>query len=94
MTKMTKKELVTQVSAATLRTKKEVKEVLEATLAAISNTLREGGSVSIADFGKLSTVTTKARKVRTPEGKEITVEPKQRIRFKAFEGITVYSQKN
>ncbi len=91
---MTKKELIALVASKTMRTQKEVKEVLDTALGVIGDTLAVGGSVNLTDFGKFHTQLTAEREVKVPgSDKKVSVPAKRRIRFKAFEGITVYSQK-
>ena len=52
---MNKAELASAVSGATGISKRETERVINATLAAITATLRDGGKVTLMDFGVFST---------------------------------------
>ena len=53
---MNKDLLVKTVAATTGKTQKEVKEVVNATLEAITNALVEGNEVKLSGFGKFEVV--------------------------------------
>lgn len=91
---MTKTELIACVAEKTGKTRREVKEVVDITLGVIGDRLKDGGQVTIQDFGRFSVIRTKERKVRLPNtGEMMVVPPKEKVRFNAYEGITYYSQK-
>ncbi|MGL4311542.1 MAG: HU family DNA-binding protein [Paracoccaceae bacterium] len=55
------RELVAQVSAATGSKKPQVREIVEATLAAMGNALAEGRALNLPPFGKAHVTRTKDR---------------------------------
>lgn len=92
---MTKNELIRRVSDKTGISQKQVGKVLEKTLGEISNALDAGEKVTLKDFGVFSIIETKERKGVNPITKEpMVIESKERVKFKPYDKIRVYSMKN
>lgn len=80
---MNKKELVSQVSEDTGYHKKEIKEILEGTLEAISKTLANGEKVQLVGFGTFEVSERAAREGRNPQtGKKIKIAARKVPKFR------------
>lgn len=85
---MKKTELIDAISDMNDMSKKDVKEVLEATLETIKEVLAEGESVELPGFGKFYITEMKARKGRNPAtGEEIDIAAKNQAKFKAGKSL-------
>ena len=81
---MNKDLLVKTVAATTGKTQKEVKEVVNATLEAITNALVEGNEVKLAGFGKFEVVERAERTGTNPStGESIIIPATNSVKFKA-----------
>ncbi len=80
---MNKKELVDQVSENTGYHKKEIKEILEGTLDAISDALANGERVQLVGFGTFEVSKRAAREGRNPQtGKKIKIAARKVPKFR------------
>lgn len=85
---MNKAQLVASVADATNKTKKEVAEILEAILAAITSALKRGDKVTLTGFGTFEVRHRKERPGRNPQnGKPITIPATDVPAFKAGKGL-------
>ena len=81
---MTKTELVNVVAAETEYTKKEVEAVVNATLEAIANALKNGDKVQLIGFGTFEVKEAAEREGRNPKtGEAIKIEASKRPAFSA-----------
>lgn len=81
---MNKKELVDAIAQDAKLTKVEAKAALDATLAAIAETLKKGDKIALVGFGTFAVVEKAARQGINPATKEkITIAAKKVIKFKA-----------
>ena len=80
---MTKAELVQKIHAkAGLATKAQTEAALDATIAALTNALKSGGTVTFTGFGSFKVTNRAARKGRNPRtGKEITIPASKAVKF-------------
>jgi DNA-binding protein HU-beta len=79
---MTKRELSNKIAEATGLNQSEAKKSLDATLAAIEDSLKNGEKVSFVGFGSFSVSDRKARKGRNPQtGKEIDIPATKTVKF-------------
>ena len=91
---MNKKNLIKTAANHAGLTVKDEQKAVDAFLAVISNSLKEGKDVVIPDFGRFSLVEFRERQVRHPQtGEKITVPATKRVRFKPFGNITHYAFK-
>ncbi len=80
---MNKKELISQVSEDTGYHKKEIKEILEGTLNAISDALANGEKVQLVGFGTFEVSERAAREGRNPQtGKKIKIAARKVPKFR------------
>ncbi len=80
---MNKKELVDRVSEGTGYHKKEIKEILEGTLDAISDALAKGERVQLVGFGTFEVSKRAAREGRNPQtGKKIKIAARKVPKFR------------
>ncbi len=80
---MNKGDLVDAIAKATGLTKAASAEALDATLEAVTNTLKKGDKVTLPGFGTFSTSKRSARTGRNPQtGKEIKIAAKTVAKFK------------
>lgn len=81
---MNKKELVDAIAQDAKLTKVEAKAALDATLAAIAETLKKGDKIALVGFGTFAVVEKAARQGINPATKEkIEIPAKKVIKFKA-----------
>ncbi|MBO5909374.1 MAG: HU family DNA-binding protein [Clostridia bacterium] len=81
---MNKTDLVNVVAQETELTKKDVEAVVNATLAAIANALKEGDKVQLIGFGNFEVKDVAAREGRNPKtGETITIEAAKKPAFSA-----------
>ena len=80
---MKKKDLVTKVAQATGFSKKDITEVVNATLDVAFDTLRAGDELNFTGFGKLYTIDRPARVGRNPKtGEAVDISAKKQIKFR------------
>ena len=85
---MTKTELVNVVAAETEYTKKEVEAIVNATLDAIANALKEGDKVQLIGFGTFEVKEAAEREGRNPKtGEAIKIEASKRPAFSASKAL-------
>lgn len=71
---MNKTELIVAIADAAGLSKKDAGKALDATIAAITTTLKKGGKVQLTGFGTFETRKRAARKGKNPAtGKEISI---------------------
>ncbi len=81
---MNKTDLVNVVAAETGVAKKDVDEVVNATLAAVANALKEGDKVQLIGFGTFEVKNVAAREGRNPKtGETIAIEAGKKPAFSA-----------
>ena len=81
---MNKSELVNAIAAQSKLTKAASEKALNALMAAVKQTVKKGGRVSLVGFGSFSVSQRKARTGRNPQtGKEIKIPAKKVVKFKA-----------
>ena len=81
---MNKTELIDAIAAEAGLSKVDAKKALEAFLANVEKTLKEGGKVSLVGFGSWSVSEKAAREGRNPQtGKTIQIAAKKVVKFKA-----------
>lgn len=80
---MTKAELVQKIHAKSgLATKAQTEAALDATIAALTDALKAGESVTFTGFGSFKVTNRAARKGRNPRtGKEITIPASKAVKF-------------
>ncbi|MBC6414162.1 MAG: HU family DNA-binding protein [Chromatiales bacterium] len=85
---MNKSELVDQIVSNTSLTKADASKALDATISAITNSLKQGQSVTIVGFGTFMVRESKARMGRNPRtGESIQISASKRPSFKAGKGL-------
>src|SRR5580658_8077153 len=81
--RVTKKEIVKQISERINLTQLKTKEIVQQTFDAIVDTLIEVGRIELRNFGVFEVKMRKARKARNPRtGERVDVEPKKVVTFK------------
>lgn len=81
---MNKKELIERIADAADINKTDAEKALNATLAAIAESLKDGDKVTFVGFGTFSVSERKARTGRNPQtGKEIKIPARNVVKFKA-----------
>jgi DNA-binding protein HU-beta len=79
---LNKSELIDAIAEKSGLTKKDAEKALNATLAAISETLQQGEEVSIPNFGTFKVKERSARKGRNPRtGEPIDIPARKAISF-------------
>lgn len=93
---MIKKEVIAAVAEKCGKTKKEVGEIIDSTLALISDELNKGNVVTLRNFGTFKMKEVKERRYLNPAkpGEYVISECHKAPRFKAHSQFTVYSMKN
>ena len=85
---MTKTELVNVVAAEVEMSKKDVDAVVNATLAAVANALKEGDKVALIGFGTFEVKDVAAREGRNPKtGEAITIPASKKPAFSASKAL-------
>src|SRR3954447_16769731 len=80
---MTKQQLVDTLAASSERNKKEIGEVVDSLLAAVTKALASGERVDLRGFGSFVPKETKARQGRNPQtGEAIQIAAKKTVTFK------------
>jgi DNA-binding protein HU-beta len=81
---MNKKELIESIAGAADISKAAAEKALNGTLAAIAESLNQGGKVTLVGFGTFSVSKRDARQGRNPQtGKAIKIPAKKVVKFKA-----------
>ncbi|MBP5557942.1 MAG: HU family DNA-binding protein [Bacteroidales bacterium] len=81
---MNKSELIDAIAAKAGLKKADAKNALEAFMATTSETLKDGGKVSLVGFGTFSVSERGARQGRNPKtGATMTIPAKKVVKFKA-----------
>ncbi len=81
---MNKAQLIDAIAAQAGLTKAGAKKALNATIGAISGSLKKGDRVALVGFGSFSISKRSARTGRNPQtGKEIKIAAKKVVKFKA-----------
>ncbi len=85
---MTKKDLVTKVAVETSVSKKDVEAVLNATLEAIGEALKDGDKVQLLGFGNFEVKDVAAREGRNPQtGEAMKIEAYKKPSFTASKAL-------
>ena len=85
---MNKAELIEEVSSETGLTKRTSKEVVDAIISAITDSLVREEKVTLVGFGTFQVMERKARKGRNPQtGKELQIPAKKVPKFKAGKNL-------
>jgi DNA-binding protein HU-beta len=86
---MNKTELIDIVAEKAGATKAQTADIIAAALAAITDAVAKGDSVQFIGFGTFSVQQREARTGRNPQtGKEMKIEAKKVVRFKAGAALT------
>ena len=81
---MTKEQLIEETAVASAITKTVASRIINNMLVIMEQTLQEGESINIKNFGKFSVETTKESTGRNPKtGEKITIPQHKRIKFTA-----------
>ena len=85
---MNKTDLINVVMAETNMSEKDVKTVINATLAAVSNALKEGDKVQLLGFGTFETKEVEARDGRNPKtGEMIKIDAHRKAHFTSAQAL-------
>lgn len=85
---MNKEQIIDLVAAKTLKPKKDIAEIVDATIDTLKQSFRDGEKVELRGFGVFKIRDTKARISRNPRnGATAQVHPGKRIFFKAGIGL-------
>ncbi len=88
---MTKNEMIEKVVETTGLTKKDVAAVIDATLAEIKETVKDGDKINFVGFGSFEPKTNKARAGINPATKEkIQIAESQSVKFKVSKTFKDY----
>ena len=80
---MNKTELINQIAESADISKKEAGDALKAFMGSVTDTVKEGGKLSLIGFGTFSVSERKARDGRNPQtGKKIKIPAKKVVKFK------------
>ena len=86
---MNKGDLIEAIAAGSDLTKADAGRALDATIEAISKTLKKGDKVTLPGFGTFSVTKRAARMGRNPAtGEAIKIKAKKTPKFKAGSGLT------
>ena len=81
---MNKAELIEAIANGSKLTKADAGRALDATIEAVSKSLKKGDRISLVGFGSFSVAKRAARLGRNPQtGKEIKIAAKKVVKFKA-----------
>ena len=81
---MNKTELIEAIAAGAVLSKADAKKALDATVAAVKDTLVKGDKIQLVGFGTFSVAERPAREGRNPStGATITIPAKKVAKFKA-----------
>lgn len=76
---MTTKELIAHIAAETGMTKRHTEELMNATTEVIAESLQNGQTVQLQNFGALESKERAARKITNPKTGEVSVTPAKRV---------------
>ena len=76
---MKKAEFISAVAAKTEMSKKDISNIIDATIETITEALKDGKSVSFIGFGSFTTSKRAARQARIPGTDEIVDVPETRV---------------
>ncbi len=80
---MNKTELIDKIAESADLSKKSAGDVLQAVMAAITDTMKKGDKLTLIGFGTFSVTERSARTCRNPQtGKEMKVAAKKVVKFK------------
>ena len=86
---MNKSDLIDAMTSDAGISKAAAKSTLESFMSSVTNTLKDGGKVSLVGFGTFSVSKRSARSGRNPQtGAEITIAAKNVAKFKAGAGLS------
>ena len=86
---MNKSDLIDAMASDAGISKAAAKSALESFMSSVTNTLKDGGKVSLVGFGTFSVSKRSARSGRNPQtGAEITIAAKNVAKFKAGAGLS------
>jgi DNA-binding protein HU-beta len=86
--KMTKRELVSELSVKTGHSKREVEKMIDEIVTIISDKIQKNEKVSITSFGTFYLGSIAKRRGRDPQtGKEISIPDMKIPRFRAGKGL-------
>lgn len=86
---MNKAELIDAIAAESGLSKADAKKALDAFVSTTATALKNGDRISLVGFGSFSVSQRAARTGRNPQtGKEIKIEAKNVVRFKAGTDLT------
>ena len=88
---MNKSELISRAAAKGGMTQKQMRKSLDAVLGIIGDELATGGEVVLPDFGKFCTRRLKERTICPFGGAPIKVPSKEKVCFKPYTNIRMYS---
>ena len=81
---MNKGELIDRVASMTNMSKRQAREVIDATFDTIKKNTKKKGGVQLAGFGSFNVSKRKARMGRNPQtGESIKISASKNVRFKA-----------
>ena len=81
---MNKGELIDRVASMTNMSKRQAREVIDATFDTIKKNTKKKGGVQLAGFGSFSVSKRKARMGRNPQtGESIKISASKNVKFKA-----------
>lgn len=92
-TDMNKSELIKRAAAKGGVTQKQMRDCLDAVLAVVGSELANGGEVVLPDFGKFHMVKIKEHSVRPFGGEPIVLPAMDKVHFKAYANLLLYSAK-
>ena len=85
---MNKAELISEVSEKVGITKKEIGNIVDATMEAIRKALSKGEKVTLVGFGTFQIIERKARRGRNPQtGEELQIPAKKVPKFRAGKAL-------
>ena len=92
---MNKTQLVAAIAAKADITKAEAAKYLNTVLGVVADTLSANEEIAVPDFGKFVIKHVTERQGINPATKEkITIEAHDKIVFKAFDNLSIYSRKH
>ena len=86
---MNKAELIDAIASESGLSKEDAKKALDAFVSTTASALKQGDRISLVGFGSFAVSNRAARTGRNPQtGKEIKIEAKNVVRFKAGADLT------
>ena len=90
---MNKSELIKRAAYMSGLPQRQIKDSLNAVLGAIGAELASGGEVVLPDFGKFHMVRIKEHTIRPFGGEPILIPSKDKVHFKEYANLRLYSAK-